>query len=291
MEIPSYTPYRISTITAIGNINSSINLQKLFDLFKPTDKIVYMEYGKTKDISNFKGIHPNEVKFKKRKNKKRFDNQCTTFIKFEDDTFVNMKIFKNGKVQMTGLKDVKNGRIAINNFINYIKETYKNNEKKNIIINNYDNLSLTNYKICLINSDFRFNIKLKRDDLYKYIINNTKLICSYEPCIYPGVKIQYYYNNNDNGICDCCEYCENKNKNAKCTKITIAIFESGCTIITGAKNLEQINSTYTYIATLLKNNIDKFKKKPLPILEPINDTSPIVEPINDISPILEPIKL
>ena len=61
-------------------------------------------------------------------------------------------------------------------------------------------------------------------------------------------------------------YCENKNKTSKCTKITIAIFESGCTIITGSKNIEQINTTYNYIATLLKNNIDKFKKHTLPEL-------------------------
>jgi len=261
MSTVAYTPYRISTITAVGNVNTVINLQKLFDLFTPIHNIVYMEYGKTKDISNFKGIHP---KNKIRKNKKkRFDNQSTVFIKFEDNTHVNMKIFKNGKIQMTGLKNINYGKVAINILIDYIKEIYKNNKD---IVEDYEKINLSNYKICLINSDFRFNNKIKRDNLFKYIINNTKLVCSYEPCIYPGVKIQYFYNNYNNGICDCEDYCENKNKNSKCTKITIAIFESGCTIITGAKNLEQINTTYQYIANLLTNNISEFKKKELPVL-------------------------
>ena len=174
-----------------------------------------------------------------------------------------MKIFKNGKIQMTGLKNINYGKQAINILIDYIKELYKNNNK---IIEDYDKINLTNYKICLINSDFKFNTKIKRDNLFKYIINNTELVCSYEPCIYPGVKIQYFYNNINNGICKCEEYCENKNKNSKCTKITIAIFESGCTIITGAKNLDQINTTYQYISNLLSNNISQFKKKELPVL-------------------------
>ena len=261
MSEKAYTPYRISTITAVGNINTIIDLQLLFNLFTPKDNIVYMEYGKTKNESNFKGEHPKKKNNKVKK--KRFDNQSTVFIKFDDNSYVNMKIFKNGKIQMTGLKNINYGKQAINILIDYIKKLYKNNNK---IIEDYDKINLTNYKICLINSDFKFNTKIKRDNLFKYIINNTELVCSYEPCIYPGVKIQYFYNNINNGICKCEEYCENKNKNSKCTKITIAIFESGCTIITGAKNLDQINTTYEYISNLLSNNISQFKKKELPVL-------------------------
>lgn len=257
------TPYRISTITAVGNINSIINLQLLFDLFKITDLVVFIEYGKTKSISNSKGTNPNLKSKKKKKDSKRFDNQATIFVKLEDNCYVNMKIFKNGKIQMTGLKKIENGSKAINILIDYIKDLYKLNSD---LVETYDKLELTNYKICLINSDFKFNTKIKRNDLFKYIVSNTKLICSYEPCIYPGVKLQYYYNNKNDGICTCNEYCDNKNKDSTCSKITIAIFESGCTIITGAKNIDQINTTYNFISRLILDNIDNFRKKELPIL-------------------------
>ena len=60
-----------------------------------------MEYGRTKNISNVKGIHPKKNSKKKKKDSKRFDNQATVFIKLLDDTYANMKIFKNGKIQMT----------------------------------------------------------------------------------------------------------------------------------------------------------------------------------------------
>ena len=262
MSLNCCTKYRISTITAIGNLNTIVNLQLLFNLFYETDDMVFIEYGKTKNISNSKGTNPKKKLKKKKANSKRFDNQATLFVKI-NDSYINMKIFKNGKIQMTGLKDIYSGREAIDKLIKYIKKLYKIN---NDIVEDYKNLQSTDFKICLINSDFKFDSKIKRDNLFKYITNNTKLICSYEPCIYPGVKIQYYYNKNNNGVCDCNEYCDNKNKNSKCSKITIAIFESGCTIITGAKNIDQINTTYKFISNLLINNINNFKKKSLPIL-------------------------
>ena len=56
------------------------------------------------------------------------------------------------------------------------------------------------------------------------------------------------------------KFCSNKNKKSNCIKITIAVFESGCTIITGAKSLEQINNSYNYINKLITNNISQFKK-------------------------------
>tara|TARA_Y100000389_G_scaffold108089_1_gene105232 strand:+ start:25 stop:816 length:792 start_codon:yes stop_codon:yes gene_type:complete len=256
--------YRISTITAVGNINSIIDLQSFFDVFNPINNIVYVEYGKTKNISNVKGIHPKKKPKKKKKDSKRFDNQATVFIKLKDETYANMKIFKNGKIQMTGLKSIDNGIEAINVLIDYIRNIHT---EKNKIIEKVDEVKLTNYKICLINSDFKFDYKIKRNDLFKFITNNTDLVCSYEPCIYPGVKIQYFYNNDNDGVCKCSEYCDNKKKTSNCSKITIAIFESGCTIITGAKNINQINTTYGFINNLVNNNIKSFKKKELPKLE------------------------
>ena len=75
------------------------------------------------------------------------------------------------------------------------------------------------------------------------------------------MKIQFFYNDSMDGICRCQDgFCSNKSKNSHCVKITVAIFESGCTIITGAKSLDQINITYKYIKDLLLNNIQYFKK-------------------------------
>lgn len=267
--------YRISTITAISILDSLVNLENLFNIFEENDEkkiyyidsnkkkvfvkfISFVEYGKIKTISNSKGFNPKTKKItykKKQKNSKRFDNQLTLILNLNEN-LINMKLFKNGRLQMTGLKSIENGKIAIQNIIDIIVKLNFNN---NILEKN--DIQFKNYKICLINSDFKFTSKLKRNKLFEYLINTTDLICSYEPCIYPGVKIQFFYNEDMDGICKCDDgFCSNKNKNSKCTKITVAIFESGCTIITGAKSLEQINVTYKYIKDFLTNNINHFKK-------------------------------
>jgi TATA-box binding protein (TBP) (component of TFIID and TFIIIB) len=303
--------YRISTITAIAKINSLINLEELYKIIKVDDKqnlyydnddevsknilnnISFIEYGKTKDVSNSKGVNPKQDKknrYKKKKKKmKRFDNQLTLIVNINNN-IINMKIFKNGRIQMTGLKDIDNGPKAIEIIMKIIKDLsliknsnitslLEDNDKSieiinpemktelNVELNNELNVELNtelkydNYKICLINSDFKFNHKVKRNKLYEFIVNNTELVCSYEPCIYPGVKLQYFYNKKLDGVCRCSDvYCSNKNNNSTCVKITIAVFESGCTIITGAKSLKQVNAAYTFIKNLLSSNISHFKK-------------------------------
>ena len=51
------TPYRISTMTVTGSINSNIDLQKLFDHIdiESYENIKYMEYGANKNEHHFKG--------------------------------------------------------------------------------------------------------------------------------------------------------------------------------------------------------------------------------------------
>jgi len=97
--------------------------------------------------------------------------------------------------------------------------------------------------------------------LYKILLNVYDINCTYEPCIYPGVKIAYYVNENDkqyNGICQCKIKCIGKK--TTCKRITIAIFQSGCVIITGANTIKQINLTYTYISDILKNHMSEIKR-------------------------------
>jgi len=255
---------KISTITAVCNINSSISLNDLYERSFTDKNIIYIEYGSNKNLSNFKGINPN----KKKKPKKRFDNQLTIVYKDLLNN-VNVKLFKNGKIQMTGLKSEKQGKTIVLYLINYINKL--NDDFSNILLNNTEttettetsdidsSLYLSNYKICLINCDFKINFKIKRKDLFEYLLNNTDLIVSFEPCIYPGVKIQFFYNEKQDGVCNCETFCCKKNKMI-CSKITIAVFESGCIIITGSKNIKHTNVCHKFIENIILKNKRRFEK-------------------------------
>ena len=209
--------------------------------------------------------------------KNRFDNQVTIIYK-NDKYMPNVKIFKNGNIQITGIKIVEDTEIIVNHIIDNIKNIYNN--ISNDIINNRDEnyklkLKYQNFKIRMINSDFKVYCEesltvpfgLKRREIHKIFIcelYNNK--CSFQPGIYQGVKLEYFWNKcNDkkNGICYCPKKCYGKGKGENigdCKKVTGALFESGSILITGGVSFEQVDEVYKYICDFLikhKNNIKK----------------------------------
>ena len=93
-----------------------------------------------------------------------------------------------------------------------------------------------------------------------------KLFTDYAPDSYQGVKICYLWNENQsvkNGICCCQKQCKYsaKKKGGKgegdCRRISLAVFSTGCILITGAQTNEQLNDAYTFIVNLLQENYGK----------------------------------
>jgi TATA-box binding protein (TBP) (component of TFIID and TFIIIB) len=287
-----FSPYRISTITCNANIGNDININLgiLFDNIKVIENItegidkgiVWVQFMKNgTDVS--KGVYPKKRR-KSKKNtmkKNRFDNQVTVIYKFNDKYIPNVKIFKNGNIQLTGIKDVKDTEHIVNHIISDITEIY-NNIDKNIIVDSADavpnyvlDLKYQNFKIRMINTDFKVytdpefkkGFEIRRKEIHKLFINdehNKK--CSFQPGIYQGVKLEYFWNinnKNKNGICSCPKYCYGKGTGqniGECKKVTGALFESGSVLITGGITFEQVNETYKYICDFLEKHKELIKK-------------------------------
>jgi TATA-box binding protein (TBP) (component of TFIID and TFIIIB) len=226
---------------------------------------VYGEFGKRRTTTYYTGFSKKFIAQRKKEPvSKRFDNQLTIIYKYNQETIMNIKVFKNGNIQITGVKSIDDGRKMIDTLVSYLKQRPE-------IAKDPDMLKTVNYKVALINSDFKVDFEIKRDKLYSTIINQYENKCSFEPCIYPGVKIQYFWNNRNhqkNGVCGCQEDCYigkgNGDGEGNCKKITIAVFQSGCIIITGAQTTEQIDDAYKYICCVFQDNIDTIKKATLP---------------------------
>lgn len=248
---------RISTITALSGFDTNIELKLLYDNIVIDDKIKFIQWG----INNTKG-KSNKINKRKIKKKEVFYNQVT--IHYYLNKIINIKIFNNGQIQMTGLKEVEHGQIVVESICNLIKDI--NNQIKdnnNKIVDNKD-FKVNKYKIVLINSDFDIKYNVNRDILHRHLIN-MNIFSSYEPLIYPGVNIKYFYNNiyND-GICKCTNICKGKGNaigDGNCKRITIAVFKSGKIIITGANSFNQLLETYNFINNLMMINKEKFNLK------------------------------
>jgi TATA-box binding protein (TBP) (component of TFIID and TFIIIB) len=282
-------PLQISTITACANAkNVVINLQKIYDHLEPSETVRYIELGNC----NKGYAKKNNKKKRKKKPVRQFFNQLTLIIYCNTyNKLVNVKIFLSGAIQLTGLKSklgalkiIKYCESLINtiNIINTITTTNTTNSNTNTP-SNIDSIPTTDQvikfskdqetliydppKIVLINSDFTLfsneSNSINRNELYKIVINNTRVFASYEPCIYPGVNIKYYYNKynrKENGICYCKDRCCGKG-GAECKRVTIVVFQSSKVIITGANNYQQLMMAFIWIKRLIFDNLDKILVK------------------------------
>ena len=239
----------VSAIVQIGKISSEINLHELAKYLCINDKVLYIEYGS--EIS--KGDNLKKIK-KVKKIKKYFYNQVTLHLWLNKR--INTKIFNNGRIQMTGIKNELQGNETIQLFIEEINKISDENKIK--IFDSTEIYQIEPIQTVLINSDFDIYSEVNREILHRLIVDRG-YYSSYEPCTYPGVNIKYYYNpiRKNFGICDCDKPCNGKGKDNTCKKITIAVFKSGKIIITGGRNKENINSAYQFITEFINENKDK----------------------------------
>jgi hypothetical protein len=185
---------------------------------------------------------------------------------------INLKLFLNGSIHITGIIDEEQGKKAVEFLGNEIRNIYA---KNNAITNgDLSMLGIYSWDIVLINSDFACNFKIRREKLYEIIDSKYNLVVNYESDSYPGVKTSFYWSEKDNGtlnaitgdfdgiktgICKCKtgSTCKGKGRGTLdpedcCRKITISIFQSGKIIITGARAIKQVDECYQFIICLLK---------------------------------------
>ena len=285
------TDYKISTITATGNLNVTLKLIFLYErvrLDHPSDAsrdcgFSCVQFSNDKDNafnlltrssndSNGVPIPMQRSRRRKRRQTRHFDNQVTLIYWDRErekvtDRGVNVKVFLNGRVQMTGVRSIEEGRRILDTLESEISrlETQLDNlegldQKSTMILSKASDMRVTDYHVCLINSDFRVHYPISRRDIHD-LLSRIGLVCSFDQCIYPGVKLSFMWNHaktsrneKQDGLC-CCRENEQRpcngagNGYGKCRKITCAIFKSGCVIVTGAHNLIQLDDTYDFLKT------------------------------------------
>jgi len=256
----TFTPLRISTLVTTGHLGTTINLGKLFEQMKgviipigyPSEGFMKMEH-ETKVI----GHSARDMLTKRRVSDKTFFNQSTLVIRKkrdESDDFkeVNVKLFANGGFQMTGVTS----EVFSRSVLDYMLEKFAGftepiSEKA---------LTVQKFAIQLLNSDYKINALIKRAELHRILCQEYHLSSTLETTIYQGVNTKYYYNEaspTKRGICMCPRFCNGQGDGTalgQCKKITIAAFQTGSIIITGARNKPQLDEAYTFMNDILQRH-------------------------------------
>jgi len=115
---------------------------------------------------------------------------------------------------------------------------------KKSFIDDPDLISVKDFKIDMINSNYQVSMQIDRDKLYNLLIKK-KIKSSYEPCIRACVIIKYV---------PTVENIEQK-------EVSIFVFQKGNIIITGARSQSHVLSAYNYMNEILLNHKDEITKK------------------------------
>jgi hypothetical protein len=276
MEPLTFTPLRISTLVTTGHFGSTINLNTLFQqVSKILIPIGYPKEGilKMEHESNVIGHSARDMLTKRRVSDKTFFNQSTLVIRKRrggdgldaaEYKEVNVKLFANGGFQMTGVTSEEFSRTVLE-FVLAIFGALPTpiSEKP---------LTIAKFAIQLLNSDYKMSALLKRAELHRILCQQYRLSSTLETTIYQGVNTKYYYNEEQDqkaprGICMCPRFCNGQGDGTKigsCKKITIAAFQTGSIIITGARNKKQLDEAYEFMNTVLQTHREQIAKLPPP---------------------------
>jgi len=266
------TPLRFVTTTAICFIDTDINFKELYNRFIPPDKIRDSENSNTyndKVITKIVGCKTGNLPIKgyfKKETLGDFYNCATINVVINKNKDCNVKIFNNGKLQMTGIPMNEIGHQVCDYICNEIKilSEKETSDVKIPIVLNKKRLAMKSYKTVMINTCYEIGKLIDRESLFKILLNKYKLNTIYDSEGYPGVRIEYYYiilimYTENEAKCTCSTKCKGKGSGMgdnQCRKISIAIFQSGSAIIAGGcTDTAPIYAAYKFINTILQEDI------------------------------------
>ncbi len=246
----------ISTMTVCCELDIEFNVDNIaryIDL--KSDGIKDISYGRDGDPATNRSLVPKKKKKKKvkskakKKQKREFHNQISlnVMIQSKKDKPINIKLFTNGSIQMTGCKSVDNVIDVLSKIFIELQTVKAVIDKETMtivdkpFINDFSKLSLefvNNITIGMINSNFVYPNKIDRLKLFN-LLNSEQKECRYDPSNHAPVNIKY---------------------NCKDKSISIFVFEKGSILITGAKNCEHILEGYEFINKYLLTNHKKIVK-------------------------------
>ena len=285
-------PLRISTMVVTADLGTTLHLQRLMELFHeraipltwPAEGFLKVEYkpiimakpdatpaelqkAKAKAKAQEKivvGTCSRDELTKRKKSKNIFFNQSTLVVRRQHTKTadgqpvykeVNIKLFKNGGIQMTGIPSDS-----------FAQETLAWLAKELALFSQpvlEGEAKPHKYNIQLINSDYHINGNINREKLHEILIGRYNLFSSFESTIYQGCDTKYFYNESappgsTEGVCPCgdsiCVGNGDGRTLGQCKEITISPFHTGSIIITGARRFEQIDKAYVFINKILKDH-------------------------------------
>lgn len=267
------TPLRISTKVITANMGTVMNAKELFanisqiliPLWWPGEGVLKMEHD-----TSVIGYASRDAFSKRGVSDKTFFNQSTIVLRKATNSDhtqfkeVNVKLFGNGGIQMTGIPAEEFAKETLS----WLLEELVKVKSPTPIFS--EKPSLQKFKVQLINSDYQVAYAINRTALHNILSRTYGLFSTFESTIYQGVNTKYYYNDQHPdksrpGICLCTKRCRGQGTGSgpgECKRITMSVFQTGKIIITGGRYLFQLEEAYNFLNAVLRTHADEVLRLP-----------------------------
>lgn len=238
------SPYKVSTMTVCSKFtgeNFCFDLKEIFD----TLKLSVTEILTMKFMGSIRSLSQEKKKPRAGANAKVFPNQITFVLVLNNDSdrTINLKLFKNGQIQITGCKKIEDADYGISLLLKHLRNSNLKNQGNSISNNvsfdklNDDNIKMINSNYYLFNRINLFKLDKIMTDEWKIKKNKNIFNVFYDPCNYPGINMKFFYKES--------------------YTVSIFIFSTGNVNITGARSIDQIEEAYKFVNKMIENNIDE----------------------------------
>jgi len=208
----------VSTITMIIDFNHVINLENFNSFFtQPENELIEWSIETSK----------RRKKLEQSDEKTTFYNQTT--LRFRDITQKSIKIFRNGRLQMTGITSMYEGIDVALRVANVLENTEGTLDMSEEI-----KLKIHNINIGMINTNFSLKMGINLQALLRLCLQE-EIKVTYDPDVYPGLKVKLMPSGK------------------------VFVFGTGKVVITGAKDLEDIIYAYTKLNEIVRDNWETVK--------------------------------
>jgi TATA-box binding protein (TBP) (component of TFIID and TFIIIB) len=173
---------------------------------------------------------------------------------------IHVKVFNTGKLEIPGIQN----DIILNKVLTLLVEILTPIVKTDIPLIYMKDKNET----VLINSNFNCGYYIDREKLYKKLKYTYKINSVYDPCSYPGIQCEFYYESSLEGKHDATPIV-----NAGTNKVSFMIFRTGSVLIVGKCSQEIIYKIYDFLCDILNkeyvnikginNDVALLKPKPL----------------------------
>lgn len=248
---------KITTITILVNLKNIVfNIKNIADYIKLSKNFIQViKYGNS--IDSYRSIIKTKTKKKNNRKRQNFYSQTTLIIENKKNNIkLNLKLFGNGKIQITGAKNISSVFWCIYKIFKLINYAEKENDIKLFentnsealgLITSKHSLTIRNidtFKIVMINCVYEFDFKINRNILFENLLNDGFDVL-YDSSRHAGINLKHYDLDNKNEI---------NNSKYKNRYVSMLIFEKGKILFSGAINYKDIMACYKFLNLYLINS-------------------------------------